>query len=106
MIGCLIMYHKGITNVTKRQIFHAMFKVKEMKVEDDDEDTIVGYIFQASQLIIWQAALELECAEIMVGYGVGASEEEAKAKAYRILVKRISTMIETNVISKEVEIPV
>ncbi|MDC3425273.1 hypothetical protein NC797_12250 [Aquibacillus sp. 3ASR75-11] len=96
MIGCLILYHSSITNKTKLQIFQAMFAVKEMQVEEDDEHTVIGYIFDVSQLMVWQAALEFECADVLVGFGFGTTVEEVKAKAYRSLAKRISKMFEMN----------
>ncbi len=86
MIGCLILYHKTVTSLTKSMLLRAVFHEEDFEIEVLDESTVVLYVWNVERRHVWQAVLDFELASVHAGYGFGNYKWEAEERAHAVLV--------------------
>jgi hypothetical protein len=85
MVGCLIVYHRSITSLTKSKILRAMFHEREFEIHIEDHHTAILYVWGMEKEEIWQAATNFISSKVLVGYGFGDEKNEAEEAARKIL---------------------
>jgi len=85
MVCCLILRDSHIesTHVHIAELFLSHVEVK--KEHDNETKTTILYMSHIEKQTVWQAVLNLEMENIMVGYGFGHSKDEARKNAQQRL---------------------
>lgn len=85
MVSCLVLFHPTITSLTKCRILRSIFYKEKFEIEVVADHTVIIFIWNITQMCLWQAALNIEMLDILVGYGIGDKRECAQKLAFERL---------------------
>ncbi|WP_053217160.1 hypothetical protein [Virgibacillus senegalensis] len=89
MIGCLALYPEQGTDMAEWLVNGMRMDSAELTVKQEQEGALTVMLPVKTKTVVWQAALELECAGIAAGYGFGETAWEASQIAHELLSRRI-----------------
>lgn len=81
MISCLILYHPTITSLTKAMTLRAIFHNEDFEIEVVENHTVIIYIWNIQEMLIWRTAKLFESTNIATGYGFGDRKQDAMVNA-------------------------
>ncbi|MHA6252686.1 hypothetical protein [Oceanobacillus sp. CAU 1775] len=76
-LGCMILSHDTITQLTKSLILRATFHEEIIEIEVLDKATTVIYLWNVTKEKVWQATMDLNSKDIKTVYAFGKSKHEA-----------------------------
>lgn len=81
MISCIIVDSSKTINFSYKKVFEEIFHGDCFEVNEHINGMTLIYIHSVEKIKVWQAVLNLEVNQSIVGFGFGAEKEEARGEA-------------------------
>src|SRR5690625_5939988 len=85
MFSCLVLYHSTISSLTKCRILRYTFHKEDFEIEVIGNRTVIIYIRNIHEMKVWQAVMNIEMMDILVGYGFGNQKDQTRISAFNRL---------------------